>query len=185
MRKIFALLLVTLVGCAKTAMITGAATALAGAMLVTASPQSSCQPATGPNATENSFTNGICNTIATGADGAAAFADRVIGTSLIVLGAALLVGGMIADDGPRAEVKRVAIARPAPPIARPMPSTVEANAALASRVENRLAIQASLVAHAGQCQAAKVTADRLAALDPPLFQALMSRDLELAQCYGR
>ncbi len=181
--KSVGLIVILLAGCtvSRAAMIGGTAAAFAGVMLVTASPSSSCQPETGPNAVENSVGTGICNGIAGFDDSLLAGADRVVGASLLVIGAALLVAGVVTShDDPPDEVKRVATA---PPV-RAMPGPV-ANPASMARVENRLAIQASIVAHAGQCQAAKVTADRLAAVDPALFQALVSRDLDLARCYGQ
>ena len=64
---------------------------------------------------------------------------------------------------------------------RPLPSPAEL--AILSRVENRLAIQASLAAHTGHCAAAIVTATQLAKTDPALYGELLAKDAELATCY--
>jgi hypothetical protein len=58
-----------------------------------------------------------------------------------------------------------------------------AQAAIVGRIENRLAIQASMAAHAGHCSSAVITANKLAEIDPELHVSLLERDTELALCY--
>ncbi len=169
------------------AMVTGAAATIGGVMLAASSVNNRCQPASGPNATENAAVTTTCDGVASLGDPFGNVINQVFGIGMVAAGIALMVAGVVmSNDDPPAEPKPVAIVRPMQQVATPAPpTTLAANAAINSRVENRLAIQASLVAHSGQCAAAKVTANRLAAIDPPLFQALISRDIDLARCYGQ
>lgn len=128
---------------------------------------------------------------------------QVVGGLMLIAGAALFIAGLATHDEPPApEMRRMPppppptaygyapfAASPPPgpepappgPVAHPMPSP--AATVITSRIENRLALQASMAAHAGHCSSAVVTANELARRDPEMHVALLERDTELALCY--
>ncbi len=61
-------------------------------------------------------------------------------------------------------------------------SATPAEMAIRSRIENRLAIQASLTARRGDCRGAVATSVRLAEIDPAMHAELVRTDADLAHC---
>jgi hypothetical protein len=130
---------------------------------------------------------------------------QVVGGLMLIAGAALFSAGLATHDAPAAELTPVPpaappppvyayggyapgyVAEPAPPapVARPgQPAPNPAATVITSRIENRLAIQASTAAHAGHCSSAVITANKLAQLDPEMHVSLLEKDTELALCYA-
>jgi hypothetical protein len=71
----------------------------------------------------------------------------------------------------------------APPARAKRPTASPAAAILdPARLENRLAIQASVTARAGHCEAARMTALQLSQLDVKLFERLRATDEQVAAC---
>lgn len=145
----------------------------------------------------------------TGSEGACDFVDglldpprdsfnegqRDLGAALMIGGAALVIIGLVAegnrskDDAPAATsaltfapAQRV-VGAPgmldAPMVER---TASPAEMALRSRLENRLAIQASFTARRGDCVAAVATSVRLAEVDPAMHAELVRTDADLAHC---
>lgn len=182
----------------------GAATMLVGGMFMatpgeTTQNHPSCTPSPCP---------GVIDTLLT--TESTDHTPQVIGGLMLVTGLILVVAGLATQDKP-AEQPPVTIPvqpyayGPQPPYAQPsyaytpqpqpmLPSerlaaqTVDAprpaQAVIVGRIENRLAIQASMAAHAGHCSSAVVTANKLAELDPELHVSLLEKDTELALCYA-
>jgi hypothetical protein len=122
---------------------------------------------------------------------------QVVGGLLLVAGAILFVAGLATHDAPAEQPPMQPVAYAPPPYVRPQPMLPSerlaaqaaevprpAQAAIVGRIENRLAIQASMAAHAGHCSSAVITANKLAELDPDLHVSLLERDTELALCYA-
>lgn len=128
----------------------------------------------------------------------------ITGGLMVVTGVVLLIAGLAARDE-HAE-PRMVTAYPAyvpmPMYAAPPTQTIvdapnaqtvivadtvivenaPANAALMSKVANRLAIQASVTAKAGHCEAALLTARKLAEVDLDLYEKLLVTDEAIARC---
>ncbi len=129
---------------------------------------------------------------------------QVVGGLMLIAGAALFIAGLATHDEPAAtETRPVPTPPPAPPVyadahagyapgyAEPAPPAPVAAPApspaatvITSRIENRLALQASMAAHAGHCSSAVITANKLAQLDPEMHVSLLEKDTELALCYA-
>jgi hypothetical protein len=99
-------------------------------------------------------------------------ADEPLPTSAVVFAPAQRVtgapGAIMVSEGPAIES-----------------TATPAELAIRSRVENRLAIQASLTARRGDCRAAVATSVRLAELDPAMHAELVRTDSHLAYCIAR
>ena len=110
---------------------------------------------------------------------------------LIVLGGGLFIDGLHdlqeENDAEDAERSQIVVSPPATPLATPAPSSyaadLPANAVIVDRIENRLAIQASLIARTGNCTSAIATGNELAKHDPKMFAALLAADADLKACY--
>ena len=128
---------------------------------------------------------------------------QVVGGLMLIAGAALFIAGLATHDEPAAAERRPLAppppayayggyapgyaAEPAPPapVAQPtQPAQSPAATVITSRIENRLALQASMAAHAGHCSSAVITANKLAQLDPEMHVSLLEKDTELALCYA-
>ena len=106
----------------------------------------------------------------------------LLGVGLIALGAGLFIAGVHEENTQESAPTPIARVDTAP--ATPVrASALPADIALRDRIENRLAIQASLAAHTGNCSAAMVTADALAERDRELHAKLLAVDVELSRCY--
>jgi hypothetical protein len=175
----------------------GAATMIVGGMFAatpgeTTTHHPECNPSPCPGAVDALFTHDTTD-----------HTPQIVGGLMLVTGAVLLIAGLATQDRPAEQasmpmpVQPVAYA-PSPqrillpserlalqaqaqpqPVAVPQP----AQAVIVGRIENRLAIQASMAAHAGHCSSAVITANKLAELDPELHVSLLERDTELALCY--
>lgn len=128
---------------------------------------------------------------------------QVVGGLMLIAGAALFIAGLAThDEQPAPEMQRIPpppppaygyaaygaspayVPEPAPPAPVAQPASNPAASVITSRLENRLALQASMAAHAGHCSAAVVTANELAKRDPEMHVELLERDTELALCYA-
>lgn len=126
-----------------------------------------------------------CNPIDNTVDGAV---SAVIAMGLVVLGGGLVLSGLKdaeeEQDAQREQESHIVETRPA---TTPAPSSyaadVPASAVILDRVENRLAVQASLIARAGNCSSAIATGNELAKRDPDLFAKLLAADVDLKTCY--
>jgi hypothetical protein len=173
MRRLIALALASSLchgGCfaPRTSIVAGAGTALVGGMMMTV--HSSCTPDGLACSALNQGTQPIV-------DG-----YQMAGVALVALGAVLVFVGIGSLAHEHDDDKPAPAAPPPPPVVTagaPSPAIV----ALRAREPNRLAIQASITARAGQCTAAIATAARLAALDPELYRQLLAADANLATCY--
>jgi hypothetical protein len=177
------LVLALLNGCAapRAAIVGGAATMLAGGLLLSRSVSDPCATGqTGPDV--------ACQAVSLGlASHAASFENDMIeagGGLLLAAGAALAIAGFASlPKGESEKAPAAAALRPAAIVlVAPKPAPNPAIVALRSREQNRLAFQASTAAHIGQCGAAALTAQRLAELDAPLYQELLATDATLASC---
>lgn len=139
--------------------------------------------------------------------------NEVFGGLLVVTGIVLMIAGLAARDDsekqtvtlypapvvppPMAYVPGYATEAPQVVVDAPSAQTVvvantavveqttPAAVALSSRVSNRLAIQASALAREGQCEAAVITARKLAEVDFDLYERLLVADPALASCAVR
>jgi hypothetical protein len=172
----------------------GAATMIVGSMFMatpgaTTTEHPTCTPSPCPAVVDTLFTHQSTD-----------HSPQVVGGLLLVAGAILFVAGLATHDTPTEQPpmqQPVAYAPPryVPPQpmlpserlaaqARATEVPRPAQAAIVGRIENRLAIQASMAAHAGHCSSAVITANKLAELDPDLHVSLLERDTELALCYA-
>ena len=108
--------------------------------------------------------------------------ETLLGAALVLAGGGLMVAGLAQDD--KAEATTAPVPPPAPPPVATAPAPLPAQTVIdTNRPENRLALQASLSARAGLCQAAIVTAAKLAELDVERYRKLLVADPTLAACY--
>lgn len=115
----------------------------------------------------------------------------LLGTGLVILGGGLFIDGLHdlqeENDAEDAERSQIVVSPHATPLAAPAPSSyaadLPANAVIVDRIENRLAIQASLIARTGNCTSAIATGNELAKHDPKMFAALLAADADLKACY--
>jgi len=125
-------------------------------------------------------------------------AQRRLGAGMMITGAALVIIGLVAEahhteSTPPSAVTFVPTQRvigapgavvvgEAPAVER---TATPAELAIRSRIENRLAIQASFAARRGDCVAAVATSARLAEIDPVMHAELVRTDADLAHCLAR
>lgn len=118
---------------------------------------------------------------------------QAMGGVLLVGGAVLLALGFAAEntaaDAPAQPASAFAFAPSQREVAGAPGSTsisaTPAEMAIRSRIENRLAIQASFAARRGDCVAAVATTVRLAEVDPVMHAELVRTDSDLAYCLAR
>jgi hypothetical protein len=199
-RPVTALLLSCLLftGCASRGgrIAAGAATMMVGGMFAatpgeTTTHHPTCNPSPCPGAVDALFTHDTTDPT-----------PQIVGGLMLVTGAVLLIAGLVTHDAPERQAPMQPAMQPvayAPPPPQPMLPSERlamqaqaeatavprpAQAAIVGRIENRLAIQASMAAHAGHCSSAVITANKLAELDAELHVSLLERDTELALCYA-
>lgn len=109
------------------------------------------------------------------------FAMQGLMTYGLLLGGLAEVGSGLMDLHREDNAKRegMAIAPQTPVSSAPAPAIVALDR---SRPENRLAIQASVTAHAGHCDAARLTAQQLSEQDPRLYAELRATDRAVDDC---
>jgi hypothetical protein len=116
--------------------------------------------------------------------------QRGLGAAMMVGGAVLVLVGLVAEGNRTEDAPAPASALVFAPAQRIVgaPGTIvertatPAEMALRSRLENRLAIQASFTARRGDCVAAVATSVRLAEVDPAMHAELVRTDADLAHC---
>jgi hypothetical protein len=167
-----ALAFTTLTACAipRTAIVTGAVTAVAGGMLLSDSQSS---PQRDPY-----------NTPAKLVDGAVSATQALLGTMVLLVGAGLITSGAV-GLGMEREPALAPLAQ-VPAIDAPIrPTTLDpagsATAVLSARAE-QLASQISIESRAGHCGTATAAARRLAVLDRSRLIALIDRNPAISSC---
>lgn len=169
----------------QTKVIGGTAMAAAGGLLVAWSPDARCSNADG---SQDGATDVCTALIAEPMNIAADIVSTAIGVGLIAVGGGLLISATASRNAEPAPTPIARVEDSAPTKFIPVPvggPPTPAELAIRSRLENRLAIQASVSARAGQCSAAVMTANQLAGRDHEMFATLVASDADLARCYDR
>lgn len=162
---------------------------LGGLSLAAGQPNSTCE-----GSEHCGFSEGLFDSVADDVhDG-----QRQLGGALMIGGAALVIVGLIAsrssDDVEQpapasalafAPAQRI-VGAPGASVGATDPNVERtaspAEMALRSRIENRLALQASFSARRGDCVAAVASSVRLAEVDPAMHAELVRTDADLANC---
>jgi len=176
LRSVAVLLIASLgLGCSgRGAVAGGAATALTGALLISSAQRDNCPD----HSTACEIFDPVINQPIDRA-------TETLGIGMIVVGAVWMIAGLASTDEQRAPLPALSLA-PIPIVQSGLPPPpLAANLPIASRLENRLAIQTTVAARRGDCAAAIASGTRLAELDAALHAKLLQTELAYAGCLDR
>lgn len=140
----------------QTKLVGGAALTVAGGLLVAYNPNGKC---TNDQGGQDSVTEFCTALIAEPMNYMVDVFTTAVGIGMIAAGGGLLVSGSMRDE---------TYTPPEP----------------AARVDERLAVEASTAARAGECESAKTAATELALRDRTKYDKLVESDAALARCFG-